>query len=259
MTPLLQLGAALIEASFFPSPEVFAVCCAVVLLAEAVKVLLGFGAGLIAVGLMALVLPELQDAVVLLLLITLPGELFVVASCRRQIRWRGVALVLVGLAGGIPLGTAALRLGDPQIVLIGLGAFLVAVGLLFALLPLGLHLSLHPLWGTFAGFLGGTLSGMFGTGGPPLILFYRLAGLPKAAFRGQLMAVFLATTAVRLPTYIAGGLVTPPRLWAALAVAPVVLAGIVVGHRVQLRLDERTFQRLVALALALLGVLLLLR
>jgi hypothetical protein len=48
---------------------------------------------------------------------------------------------------------------------------------------------------------GRILSGLFGTGGPPLILYFPLSGITKVAFRGSLMALFLLISEVRLPVY----------------------------------------------------------
>lgn len=96
------------ETVFTSVPE-FLVVCLVLALAEAVYVLLGFGAGLIAVGALALLLPELRDVVVVLLLVNLPAELWVVIRSRRDISWRGVLLLFAAIAVGIPIGTWLLR------------------------------------------------------------------------------------------------------------------------------------------------------
>jgi hypothetical protein len=100
---------------------------------------------------------------------------------------------------------------------------------------------------------------MFGTGGPPVIIWYRLAGADKAAFRGNLMAIWMLVSLTRLPSYGVAGLLTAPRLWSGLAVLPAVLLGGWLGHRIHLEIAERTFQRAVAVALAIIGALLLLR
>lgn len=233
--------------------------CAVLLVAQMVYVTLGFGAGLVAVGGLSLILPEVQDAVVILLLLNLPAESWVVATSWRDIRWRGVILVLVGVAVGIPLGAALLRFGRPDLLLNVLGGFLVAVGATFLVLPRDLQWDPPRPAGTVVGFASGILTGLFGTGGPPLIVWYRLQGLDKAAFRGTLMAIFLAMTVVRVPSYVAFGLVTPIRLWSSLALLPAVVFGAWLGHRAHLRLDETTYRRMVSVGLILLGVGLLLR
>lgn len=245
-----------IETIFESIPQ-FMVVCLILAVAEMVYVLLGFGAGLIAVGAMALLLPELKDAVVLLLLVNLPAELYVVRSSWQKISWRGVMVIFVGVGIGIPLGTWWLRSGDARFLLIVLGVFLVAVGAVFLLIRSRPSHRI-PAWAAAPiGVVSGVLTGLFGTGGPPLILYYQLSGADKAAFRGNLMAIFLLMTTVRVPSYAVFGLVTAPRMWSALAVLPAVILGAVVGNSIHLRIEEATFRRLVSAALLLIGLLLL--
>jgi len=241
----------------FASVPQFLLVCAILAAAEAVYVLLGFGAGLIAVGFLALLLPELRDAVVLLLLVNLPAELYVVRSSWDKISWRGVVVLFAGVAIGIPIGAWLLRWGDPRFLLTALGVFLVAVGTVFLISPRARRREHHPLVAPPVGLLSGVLTGLFGTGGPPLVLYYQLGGADKTAFRGNLMAIFLLMTAIRIPSYAAFGLITAPRLWSALAVMPAVLLGALLGNRIHLSLDENSFRRLVSTALLVIGLLLL--
>ena len=67
-------------------------------MAEAVAISFGFGAGLIAVGLLAMVLPTVQDVVVLLTLSCLLPEAVVLLRTLRFISWRGAVTMLVGVA-----------------------------------------------------------------------------------------------------------------------------------------------------------------
>jgi uncharacterized membrane protein YfcA len=110
-----------------------------------------------------------------------------------------------------------------------------------------------------AGLASGVLAGLFGTGGPPVILYYRYRGLDKQAFRAVLLAVFLATSVVRIPTYFASGIAGIPSVVSALLVLPVCLVGLVVGHRLHVAISERSFRRGTALVLAILGILLIVR
>jgi uncharacterized membrane protein YfcA len=245
-----------IETIFDSLPQ-FLIVCLILAIAEAVYVLLGFGAGLIAVGTMALLLPELKDAVVLLLLVNLPAELWVVHSSWQRISWRGVLVIFIGVVIGTPLGTFLLRWGDARFLLIVLGVFLVAVGAVFLFIRDTRERQL-PRWVAGPiGVISGVLTGLFGTGGPPLILYYRLQGVDKATFRGHLMAIFLLMTAVRVPSYAVFGLITAPRMWSALAVLPAVILGALIGNRIHLRIEEDTFRCLVSAALLLIGLLLL--
>jgi uncharacterized membrane protein YfcA len=243
--------------SIFTSLPQLVLACLILTVAEAVYVTLGFGAGLIAVGGLALVLPELRDVVVLLLLVNLPAELWVVWTSRRDIVWRGVLVLFAGIAVGIPAGAWLLRRGEPGILLTALGLFLVAVGAVFLFVPAARPRRWPDWFAPPVGVVSGLLTGLFGTGGPPLVLYYQLEGSGKAAFRGHLMAIFLLMTAVRVPSYAVFGLITPTRLWSALMVLPAVLAGAVIGNRIHLELGEETFRRVVSGALVVIGLLLL--
>lgn len=243
----------------FTSLSQYLAACLVLICAETVYVLFGFGAGLIAVGLLAVFLPEIRDVVVLLLLINLPIELWVVTRARRQVSWRGVLAICLGVAVGIPLGTRVLQAGESTLILVMLGIFLVVAGTGFMIAPRH-RVVRWPRWSAPpVGLLGGLLTGIFGTGGPPLILYYQLGGANKAAFRGNLMAIFLLMAFLRVPSYAVAGLITAPRLWSALAVLPAVLLGAWLGNRIHLRLAEDTFRRLVSVALVVLGIFILLR
>jgi len=249
----------LLGPTLFESLPQAVITALVLMVAEAFAVLFGFGAGLIAVGSLAMVLSEVQDVVVLLVCLIVPVEVYVVATSWRVISWRGVALICVGIAVGVPLGTLTLQVVNASIILVALGGFLVFSGLAFLFMPQGMRVR-WPVWaGPLCGVFAGVLGGMFSTGGPPLIFYYRLAGVEKGAFRGNLMAIFLMMSIVRVPSYVVAGLLTAERLWTAALLMPVVLLGAWLGNKVHIRLSEQTFQRLVACVLCLLGVLLLFR
>ncbi len=239
----------------FPSLLIYLVTCVILAVAQMVYVLFGFGAGLIAVGSLALVFPQMQDVVVLLLLVNLPAELWVVMHSRREIRWRPILSLGSGIALGIPLGTWLLKTGDPSLVLTILGFFLIAVGLVFIRMPTGGTFQPPSFLAPPTGLMSGLLTGLFGTGGPPLIIWYQLSTASKAAFRGNLMTIFLMMTFVRVPSYVVGGLVTAPRLWSSLAVLPAALAGAWLGNQLHLNISERRFRTLVSILLVILGLL----
>ena len=240
--------------TIFTNPLEFAITCLVLVIAQMVYVMFGFGSGLIAVGGLALIFPEIKDIVVLLLLVNLPAELWVCWQSRMEIRWRPIAILGVGIGVGIPIGAVILKQSDPQFILVILGWFLMAVGLVFLRLPGGGRCHL-PAWaGPPAGLASGLLTGLFGTGGPPLIIWYHLSAGSKSAFRGNLMTLFLLMTFIRVPSYVVSGLVTPARLWSTVMVLPAVFLGAWLGHRLHIRISEVVFRRLVSGLLFVLGL-----
>jgi uncharacterized membrane protein YfcA len=243
---------------FETTPQLLA-AVAVLFVGQVVYVVFGFGSGLIAVGTLALLFTDIRDVVVLLMLVNLPAEVGVVVRSWREITWRRSGLFLVGIFVGIPVGTYVLQAGSPTILLTSLGSFLVVVGLVFLSLPEDARVN-WPGWSAPPiGAVAGVLSGLFGTAGPPLIVYYHLSGMGRHAFRGNLMALFLAMTFVRVPSYVVSGLVTPARLWSGLMLLPVALGGAWVGNRIHLQLSEKVFRKLVSVLLAVIGLLLVVR
>ncbi len=245
--------------TIFSSIMEFLITCGVLVVAQLVYVLFGFGSGLIAVGSLALLFPEIQDVVVLLLLANLPAEFMVVWKTRGEIRWRPIAGLGVGIGLGIPAGAWILTAVDPRFVLTILGGFLVLVGIVFLRLPRGGRLH-PPAWiAAPTGLISGLLTGLFGTGGPPLIIWYHLSAGSKAAFRGNLMTIFLLMTFIRVPSYAAAGLITGPRLWSTVAVLPAIFLGAWIGNRLHFQISEQKFRMMVSLLLGGLGAMLLIR
>jgi uncharacterized membrane protein YfcA len=243
----------------FDSVPQYLVACGAMVLSQTVYVLLGFGAGLIAVGIMAMVIPDVRDIVVMLLLLNLPAELWVVSRSWREVAWRGMAVILAGVFVGVPVGSWILKYGNPTFLLTLLGIVLVVVGSVFLVTPVGRRYRI-PAWiAGPVGLVGGILTGLFGTGGPPLIFYFQLRGVDKTVFRGSLMTIFLSMTLVRVPSYAAVGLITAPTMWSALTVFPAVLLGAWLGNSIHVRISEQAFRRVVSAVLVALGILLLAR
>ncbi len=228
--------------------------CGILFIAQIVYVLFGFGSGLIAVGALAVVFPDIRDVVVMLLLVNLPAEVWIAWKARAEVRWRPIAILGTGIALGIPLGAIILRNSEPDFILTVLGVFLIIVGMVFLRLPTAGKFT-PPGWAAPpTGLLSGLLTGLFGTGGPPLIIWYHLCAPHKAAFRGNLMTIFLLMTFVRVPSYAAAGLITRERLLSMAVVMPAVLLGAWTGNRLHLEVSEVWFRRLVSALLVVLGL-----
>lgn len=246
-------------ATIFTDPLQYALTCGVLVLAQLVYVLFGFGSGLVALGLLALIFPDLKDPVVLLLLVNLPTELTISWRARRQVRWRPIVLIGAGVAVGIVVGTRILQTADTRLAVTVLGWFLVVVGLVFLRLPARRGRDLPRWLAVPTGLIAGVLNGLFGAGGPPVIIWYHLTAPDKTAFRGSLMTLFFLMGLVRIPVYAVSGLVTVPRLVSMVTVIPAVVVGAWLGNRIHLQLSEPAFRKLVAVALAVLGAMLLIR
>jgi uncharacterized membrane protein YfcA len=109
-----------------------------------------------------------------------------------------------------------------------------------------------------AGLAAGTLAGLFGTGGPPVIVYLKAYRLNKGAFRATLLWYFLLAGGLRIATYLRAGLLTGREVRSALWLLPASLAGMLLGMAIHRRLPERHFAIVVSVLLIFLGALLLL-
>ncbi len=244
--------------TIFASPWQLLAAFLIVIAIEIVYLLLGFGAGLVALGALAVLPTDFRDLAMVLLLVNLPAELWVVATSWRKVAWRGVGLIMAGIGTGIPVGAWLLRQGDTTVLMATFGAMLILSGAALGLAPLGGRID-WPRWAAApVGVLSGLLAGLFGAGSPPLVIYYQLSDVNKAAFRGTLMAIFLLMTVVRAPVFTWMGLITIGHLWSSLLLLPAALVGAWIGNRLHIRVTEETFRHLVALALVALGLVLFL-
>jgi uncharacterized protein len=181
----------------------------------------GFGFGLAATPLLSILLPPAQVVPIVLLLqagssCTHPRA--TLALCDRRSTWRLTLAALVAT----PAGSLLLSALAPATARIAIAAVLVATVLI--LLP-----RRAPAMGDWtivpAGLAAGVLGGLCAMPGPPVIAWYMHRAMPAATARASMTIIFFATGFLALLT---GG-VDRAALLAALAAAPLVIAGTLLG------------------------------
>ena len=233
---------------------------AVVLVAAFIKGAVGFGFPSLATPLLSLVV-DVKSAVVLLILpnIVMDGIQFARRGAPLATVRRFGGLLLSG-AVGIVLGTRVLTLLSPRAATLILGVFV----LIFVTLSVtGLAPKIPPHWEPWlsppAGFVAGLIGGVTNSPATALVLYFQGIGLAKHDFISSVAFTFFFYKLVQLGAVTWYGLLPWSLLWASVALTVVVLGGFAVGLRVQDRLDQRTFNRVVLVFLAVLGAWLLIR
>jgi uncharacterized membrane protein YfcA len=230
---------------------------AVLFCATFVRTTFGFGEALIAVPLLAFVLPiEVAAPVAVLVSITIAA--IVTAQDWRHVQLRAAGRLVLFSACGIPLGLILLRAVAEAPVKAALGV-IVAAFAVFAQLSRGsLTLeddSLAWIFGVSAGILGGA----YGMNGPPLAVYGALRRWPPAHFRATLQAYFLPASVLGMIGYAAAGLWTASVTRYYLQSLPAVLLAIAAGRWTAQRLDARRFLGYVYAGLIAIGAALLLQ
>jgi uncharacterized protein len=219
--------------------------------ATLVRSALGFGEALIAVPLVAFVLP-VEIAAPVAVLVSITVALIVVAQDWRHINVRSVVWLVGFTVLGIPLGLFALRT-IPEPVVKGTLGLLVAAFAALSLWRRGSY-QLHDdrlawLFGVSAGVLGGA----YGMNGPPLVVYGSLRRWTPERFRATLQGYFLPASLFGMVGYWAAGLWTSHVTRYYLLSLPAVLLAIPLGRAVNTRLDARRFITIVHVGLFLSG------
>lgn len=226
----------------------------VLFLATFIRSALGFGEALVAVPLLALVLP-VQVAAPLAVLVSITVALIVVLQDWRNVHVRSAGWLVLSTLFGIPLGLLLLKAVPESIVKAILGGFIIV----FALYSLtGRKPELHsdrlaPLFGFTAGILGGA----YGMNGPPLVVYGVLRRWQPAQFRATLQGYFLIASMVGMAGYALTGLWTHAVSRYFLLSLPLALVAIFLGRTMHRRLSAARFLIWVNFALIAIGVILL--
>ena len=207
--------------------------------ATLVRSALGFGEALVAVPMLAFVLPvEVVAPVATLVSITVAAV--VVAQDWRHIHLRSAAWLVSSTLLGIPLGLLLLRTVSEPIVKGALGVLVAGFAASALRRPTSYELTTDRLaW--FFGVSAGVLGGAYGMNGPPLVVYGTLRRWSPEHFRATLQGYFLPASLIGMIGYWAAGLWTPGVSRFYLLSLPAVLLAIPLGRALNRRLDARRF------------------
>jgi len=224
----------------------------IILLAYFIRGISGFGSGLVAVPLLAHFLP-LTFVVPLVLITDFSASLMLGGHIRKQIRWDELQPLLpAGLIGVIAGATLLVNLPHAPLLL-ALGTIVLVFAIRNLLAWSGTQ-AVSRLWALPAGLTGGTISALFGTGGPPYVIYLNHRLHDKGELRASFTGLFLIEGGVRLLVFAVLGLLAGSMLWLAVLTAlPLVALGLALGHRLHLGLSAAQMQRAIGILLLVSG------
>lgn len=218
----------------------------------------GFGSNLVTTPLLGHFYP-LTYVLPMMVTLDLVAAMRVGFQSRGHLLKRELAWLLPSLGAGIVAGTTLLVNLPPALALGTLGAVILAYGL-YSIndRPPAFRL---PQWAALpCGFAGGVLSALFGTGGPVYVTYLAARGHDPRQVRSTITVLLSVIALTRIGIYMLYGLYSQENLLLyALAAAPVMLAGIWLGHRLHLNLSRRRLIQCMAVLLIASGISLLLR
>ena len=244
----LEELAAIIPSLLFPASVLF--------FAYLVRGIAGFGSALIAVPLLALTLP-LTIVVPLVVFLDYLGSASQGISNRSNIQWNEILPLLPFSMIGVAISLYVMDSVRPEMLSVALGGFIILFAV-YQLLPMNLGRASRNI-AIPAGFSGGFVGTLFGTGGRFYVIYLNRRHLDKNSFRATFAAIFLIDGAMRLGGYAVKGFYTMEMLsYMALAV-PVAGLGLFFGGKIHTALGRDAFVRLISVLLLGSGTALLMK
>ncbi|OZA11460.1 MAG: hypothetical protein B7X94_05225 [Hydrogenophilales bacterium 17-62-8] len=222
---------------------------AVILLAAYfIRGITGFGSGLVSVPLLALFLP-LQFVVPLILLLDFTASIVIGGLHFKRVRWDEIGILIPFGVIGVIVGTTLLVELPPGPMLFALAGF-VFIFALRSLLNLHGDKLISRGWAAPAALTGGTVGALFGTGGPPYVIYLTHRIRDKSDLRATFSALFFTEGLTRIVSFLVVGLLLSGTVWIAyVAALPVMLGALYLGGRVHVGLSQAQMTRLVGVLL----------
>lgn len=227
----------------------------IVAIAALVRALLGFGEALIAVPLLAFILPVKTVAPLATLVSMTVATLFLMTEWR-HVHVRSAALLLVSTIPGIPIGLWVLTRVDEAIVKTVLGALIASFSAYSLIAPRPPSL-VNDRSAALFGFVAGITGGAYGMNGPAVAIYGTLRRWPGHEFRATLQGYFLPASAAGMIGFWLSGLWTRDVTSYYLAALPAIVAATLSGRMLHQRLQGRRFIVVVHIALIIIAAMLL--
>lgn len=228
---------------------------AVIFVATFVRSAFGFGEALIAVPLLALIMP-IDVAAPVTVLVSVTVSLVAVAQDWRHVHFRSVGLLFAPTCAGIPIGLWLLAVVPEQAVKSVLAVVIITFSTFFLLRKSYPTLRTEMSAPVF-GFVAGILGGAYGMNGPPLVAYGTLRRWSPQQFRATLQGYFLPASIVVMFGYWVAGLWVSSVTRYYLLTLPIVVVAIFAGRAANKRFHSRAFITCVHAGLVVVGVALL--
>lgn len=233
-----------------------AISAIIIIIAYMVRGITGFGSGLIAIPLLAMIMP-------LTMVVPLVGLLDYSAASthglkyRRSTSWKDIAPLVPFTIIGVISALYIFKTLDAELLRQGLAIFIISYAI-YTLFTSDITSQGSRLWAIPTGFFGGFISALFGTGGPFYVIYMRLRQLDKQSFRATAATIFFIDGSSRILGYILSGFYTGKTLLLVALCLPVMILGMYIGGHIHTTLSQRTFHKAISMLLVISGTALLL-
>jgi len=222
------------------------------------RALFGFGGALISIPLLAFFF-KLNFAVPLEAIFEVALSLMLIKGELHKINKKALIPLVLGSFIGTLLGTYFLKSFANDILqkLLGIVIIIFSLNLLR---KQNQEVNILPVpVGVVTGTISGILGGMFGTSGPPFVIYLAHQIKTKDVLRATLIGLFAFDFTWRLGVFIVTGLITKDVLLMTLYLTPALILGTLLGKKSFVTINEEQYRKLVVILLVITGALLIIK
>jgi len=234
------------------SIEIILLMALILFLGYLLKGIIGFGEGSFSISLLALFL-DIKFIIVVTLIVVLFADVYLLFKFRKDIHPESIKILVIASFLGVFLGTYFLNDIDENVLKLIIGIMTFIVGIRFLLKKKGNKVNPNSMLGSVAGFVGGFIDAITGTGGAPIIYYMEQINVNKAVFRATLILSFTVYHIARLIGYSFAGILNFEILKIGIYLIPAMLLGVLVGIKLHGKINELIFRRIVAIILLAVG------
>jgi len=216
----------------------------------------GFGLGIFAMLFLPYLMDEPVAAAAVSCLFSCGTNTYNTVKYRKDICCKTIIPLIIAAAVSIPIAIYYSKSvpGDLFKILLGIVLIMISIYLLF----FDSKVKIKPSFknGLIAGAFGGTLSGLFSTGGPPVVLYLNYAAKNKEEYFAGLQFYFCLTNIYATAIRVVNGVITSEVLIASAIGIAGCMAGDFLGRMVFDKLDGAKLKKIIYIGMIISGIVL---
>lgn len=224
----------------------------IILISAIIQGISGFGFSLVAVPLLALLLP-LETITPMLVLFSLLLNIILFKKVKGKTDKKQMGLLIAFGLISIPIGMFALKSLNESYIKLGVG-IIVVISALAMNFGYKIKFKNQNLAYGLTGFLSGILNGSSSLSGPPVILMLSNEGVDKNNFRKTLATYFMTLNLLSVPIFFFGGILTKEVLVKSGQLLPAMVVGVFLGVKLGDKIPESIFKKLTLILIFIMGI-----
>ncbi len=227
----------------------------IIFISSTIRATFGFGDALIAMPLLALLIP-IKIASPIIAMIAMLISISILYKDWKSSLIKGYFILMFSISIGVIIGVIFLKYADEKLIKIILSLLILSLSIIKLTNKFTLNLKTDNFL-TIFGFISGLLGGAYNVNGPPIIIYGTLKNWNPLEFRAKLQAIFLPTNAMIIVSHLTANLWTYEVLYLFLYSLPVVIISILIGTKLNNKINSHKFSKVVYFLLLLIGIILL--